>query len=54
MLQALCGVDAVGMLMAADRTVAGNGLRVLLATTQEDDVHDFDVMIASRYLEALR
>ena len=23
-------------------------------TTQEDDVHDFDVMIAERYLEALR
>ena len=33
MLQALCGAPAVGMLMAADRTVAGNGLRVLLATT---------------------
>jgi Rieske 2Fe-2S family protein len=23
-------------------------------TTQEDDVHDFDVMVAERYLEALR
>jgi Rieske 2Fe-2S family protein len=23
-------------------------------TTQEDDVHDFDVMIAERYLQALR
>jgi 4-hydroxythreonine-4-phosphate dehydrogenase len=33
MLQALAGVPSVGMLMAADRTVAGNGLRVLLATT---------------------
>ncbi len=22
-------------------------------TTQEDDVHDFDVMVADRYLEAL-
>ena len=33
MLQALAGVEAVGMMMAADRTSAGNGLRVLLATT---------------------
>lgn len=33
MLQALAGVDEVGMLMAADRTASGNGLRVLLATT---------------------
>jgi 4-hydroxythreonine-4-phosphate dehydrogenase len=33
MLQALSGAPAVGMLMAAERTVAGNGLRVLLATT---------------------
>jgi 4-hydroxythreonine-4-phosphate dehydrogenase len=33
MLQALSGAPSVGMLMAADRTVAGNGLRVLLATT---------------------
>ena len=23
-------------------------------TTQEDDVHTFDVMVAERYLEALR
>jgi 4-hydroxythreonine-4-phosphate dehydrogenase len=33
MLQALSGAPRVGMLMAAERTVAGNGLRVLLATT---------------------
>jgi 4-hydroxythreonine-4-phosphate dehydrogenase len=33
MLQALSGAPSVGMLMAAERTVAGNGLRVLLATT---------------------
>src|SRR5690606_20859185 len=33
MLQALSGAEAVGMLMAAERTVAGGGLRVLLATT---------------------
>ena len=33
MLQALTGVPVVGMLMAAERTAAGNGLRVLLATT---------------------
>lgn len=33
MLQSLAGVDEVGMLMAADRTASGNGLRVLLATT---------------------
>lgn len=33
MLQALAGAEAVGMLMAADRTIAGNGIRVLLATT---------------------
>lgn len=33
MLQALAGAEMVGMMMAADRTVAGNGLRVLLATT---------------------
>lgn len=33
MLQALTGAAQVGMLMSADRTAAGNGLRVLLATT---------------------
>lgn len=33
MLQALTGVPVVGMLMAAERTVAGGALRVLLATT---------------------
>lgn len=33
MLQALAGAPAVGMLMAAERTMAGEGLRVLLATT---------------------
>ena len=33
LLQALSGALRVGMLMAAERTVAGNGLRVLLATT---------------------
>lgn len=33
MLQSLTGAPAVGMLMAAERTVAGGALRVLLATT---------------------
>ncbi|HEV2130108.1 MAG TPA: 4-hydroxythreonine-4-phosphate dehydrogenase PdxA [Longimicrobiaceae bacterium] len=33
MLQALSGVPAVGMMMAAERTLAGAGLRVVLATT---------------------
>lgn len=33
MLQALAGVERVGMLMAAERTRGGGGLRVLLATT---------------------
>lgn len=33
MLQALAGVERVGMLMAAERTLGGGGLRVLLATT---------------------
>ena len=33
MLQDLCGVDTVGMLMAAERTALGGPLRVLLATT---------------------
>lgn len=33
MLQALAGVERVGMLMAAERTMSGGGLRVLLATT---------------------
>lgn len=33
MLQELSGAPAVGMMMAADRTLAGAGLRVVLATT---------------------
>jgi 4-hydroxythreonine-4-phosphate dehydrogenase len=33
MLQELAGVPAVGMMMAAERTLAGPGLRVVLATT---------------------
>jgi 4-hydroxythreonine-4-phosphate dehydrogenase len=33
MLQDLCGVPAVGMMMAAERTALGGGLRVVLATT---------------------
>lgn len=33
MLQALSGAPAVGMMMAAERTLAGGGLRVVLATT---------------------
>jgi 4-hydroxythreonine-4-phosphate dehydrogenase len=33
MLQALCGVPAVGMMMAAEATRFGAGLRVVLATT---------------------
>lgn len=33
MLQELCRVRAVGMMMAAERTLAGPGLRVVLATT---------------------
>lgn len=33
MLQALVGARAVGMMMAAERTIAGPGLRVVLATT---------------------
>ncbi|CAN5817740.1 4-hydroxythreonine-4-phosphate dehydrogenase PdxA [soil metagenome] len=33
MLQKLCGVPAVGMMMAAETTLLGGGLRVVLATT---------------------
>jgi 4-hydroxythreonine-4-phosphate dehydrogenase len=33
MLQELAGVPAVGMMMAAERTIAGPPLRVVLATT---------------------
>jgi 4-hydroxythreonine-4-phosphate dehydrogenase len=33
MLQALCGVPKVGMMMAAESTAIGGGLRVVLATT---------------------